>query len=109
MDDKGSYFRLIDDVLYNNGAILMKALIVISILLLITFPVSAKECSECPKDEPCGYTFPAGDGCNTCEGSTWCKDGKWFTDGLAMCTLLACVRTYKIPNPFNNEMNKGRN
>jgi hypothetical protein len=80
----------------------MKKLI---ILLLIFIPALAmgdetKKCADCPADKPCGYSEPAGDGCNTCSGETWCVDGKWFTTGLRQCTLLGCIRAYEIPNPF---------
>jgi len=85
----------------------MKKFIFIILICLLVSPVMAKDCIECPRDNPCPYTFPAGDGCNTCSGSIWCKDGKWYTDYIGVqCTLLACHRVYEIPNPFQKEDQK---
>jgi hypothetical protein len=58
------------------------------------------KCSECTPEKQCSYTFPSGDGCNMCSGSTWCKDDKWYTSGYFMCTLASCRKDFEIPNPF---------
>lgn len=60
----------------------------------------SKKCEDCPAEKPCGYQYPAGDGCNTCYGSTYCVDGKWYTEGTGMCTTASCYQSYEIENPF---------
>lgn len=62
-----------------------------------------KTCKECMVENPCSYSVPAGDGCNTCSGTTYCVDGKWFTAGAFLCTVSACIRLYEIPNPFEEK------
>jgi hypothetical protein len=62
---------------------------------------SEKQCSDCPADNPCGYSEY--DGCNTCSGSTWCENDKWYSDGLGSCTAVYCSKQYEIENPFKDE------
>ena len=80
-------------------------ILIVLIALLITTVVFAdvKKCEDCPVNKPCGYSHPAGDGCNTCSGSTWCNEGKWYTNGTNWCTLLSCQKGYEIPNPFGEK------
>lgn len=76
--------------------------IILFIALILAAPngVYAEECKDCPIDKPCSYSHPAGDGCNTCTGTTWCLNDKWYTDGLGWCTAMYCAKTYEISNPF---------
>jgi hypothetical protein len=62
-----------------------------------------KECSECTIDKPCGARIPAGDGCNTCDITTWCVDGKWFRKGMMLCTLMGCGSYELTENPFKEK------
>ena len=85
----------------------MKYIVVLLILafvflLAFVFPVMAKTCGECPKDNPCSYTYLDRDGCNTCLGSTWCENGHWYTDQSAgaWCTTMYCSKTVEVENPF---------
>ncbi len=80
-----------------------KAIIIIFCLLFLGSPgfTQDRKCEECPDQYPyCGYTRPAGDGCNTCSCDTYCIDGKWYTRGHCSCTLAACIKQYEIENPF---------
>ena len=66
--------------------------ICLSILLLLFFFsfAEAKECEDCTQEKPCLYSFPAGDGCNTCNSTTWCENNKWYTGGVSSCTVMYC-------------------
>lgn len=75
-------------------------LIVIACMALLTGPVFAKECKDCPQDRPCAYYVPAADSCNTCVGTTWCIDDKWYSNRQKLCTSMHCIKTFEIPNPF---------
>jgi hypothetical protein len=86
--------------------LLKVTLLVVLCMCLLQGTAIAKECWECPKDNPCGYSTSAGDGCNTCSGSTWCENDQWYTDGLMACTLAYCIREYIIPNPFSGGITK---
>lgn len=83
----------------NNKTIAFYA-VILALLIMWAITVCAQDCASCPKEKPCGYTVPAGDGCNTCSGESWCIDGKWYTDGAALCTLKTCIKTSEIENPF---------
>jgi len=67
----------------------------------------AQECSDCPYEKPCIYSYPAGDGCNSCSGETWCINGEWYTSGTGLCTLKACRNDYEIP-PFKKNLEQLR-
>ncbi len=76
-------------------------LIILCLCILSAIQVSAKECWECPRDNPCTYSYPAGDGCNSCSGNTYCENDRWYTDGLGWCTTLGCINTFEIKDPFH--------
>jgi hypothetical protein len=78
-------------------------LIVFACMALLTGPVFAKECKECPPNNPCAYYVPAADSCNTCVGTTWCIDDKWYSNRQKLCTSMHCIKTFEIPNPFIKE------
>jgi len=63
----------------------------------------SRKCEDCPPNDPCGYQYEAGDGCNTCYGTTYCIDDKWYTRGTGMCTTASCWQSYEIKNPFEKE------
>ena len=65
--------------------------------------VLAKSCADCPQGKPCGYSVPAGDGCNSCSAEAYCIGGQWYQTPFGMCTLRACWREYKILNPFETK------
>lgn len=110
-------------VQFNKGRVMRKikllGLVFCILTTLVLFGISfADQCSDCPYENPCEYTFFAGDGCNTCLGSTWCKtvevcfdvdkkicipEEQWFSTGLARCTLRGCYKEYQIPNPFKEK------
>lgn len=49
-----------------------------------------KACYQCTKNNPCWYSFPAGDGCNTCSSNAFCVEGTWMSQCFASCTNLNC-------------------
>ena len=65
--------------------------------------VLAKSCEDCPQNKPCGYSVPAGDGCNSCSTTVWCANGQWYQTPFMQCTLVICQRDYKITNPFEKK------
>jgi hypothetical protein len=79
-----------------------KVFLTIIIFCMFAGMASAELCIQCPASAPCSYTRPAGDGCNTCSGSTWCENDRWFTTGMVGCTVANCVRAYEIVNPYSN-------
>lgn len=81
-------------------------LIVVVCMALLTGPVFAKECKDCPPENPCGYIEPAKDGCNTCGGTTWCINNKWYSNRERICTNLHCIKPFEIKNPFINDIDE---
>ncbi|MGI9553398.1 MAG: hypothetical protein ACR2NC_00620 [Thermodesulfobacteriota bacterium] len=82
----------------------MKWIFVLTALIICfqSYDVFAKNCEDCPANNPCVITTPKGDKCNTCEIKVHCSDSYWF-QGDKKCTFLDCTVLTPIENPFEIE------